>query len=222
MMAIPDDVRLGDLVPTALKITRGYPTQRGIPEGHLPVMSVAALRNQTRPKFFADPGAQEDLQIGVAQPGDVLVSIEGGTVGEVLVVPEDAGDFVPSQQIATLRIVDTGRLDSWYLGAWLSTERATKQLRRLARGAGIQRIPIKELSTVAIQIPSLAKQKEIGERFRGFDEAIRSHRAVTACLEELRDLDLVMTFAGEANVNTKSRAAVTAGRRDQVQLRGAN
>jgi hypothetical protein len=221
-MTIPDEVRLGELVPAVLKITRGYPTQRGIPEGHLPVMSVAALRNQTPPKFFADLAEMEDLQIGVAQPCDVLVSIEGGTVGEALVVPQDATDFVPSQQVATLRIVDTSRLVPWYLGAWLSTKSATEQLRRLARGGGIQRIPIKELSTVTLHVPPLAKQQQIGERFRGFDAAIRSHRAVTACLEELRDLDLVMSFAGEANVSSKPRAADTTGSRDQVRFRGEN
>ena len=35
----------------------------------------------------------------------------------------------------------------------------------------------------------------------------RSHRSVTACLEELRDLDLVATFA-EANVFTAGTAGV--------------
>jgi hypothetical protein len=214
------DVRLGDLVPTALTISRGYPTQRGVAEGNLPVLSVAALRNQTPPKFFADPGALEDLQVGVAQPGDVLIAIEGGTVGETLVVPEDVVEFVPSQQAATVRVEDKSRLDPWYLGAWLSTDRAAEQLRRLARGAGIQRVPIRELSTMTLQIPSLAKQQQIAERFRAFEEAIRSHRAVSACLEELRDLDLVMTFAREADASATPKTANKTGRGDPVRSRG--
>jgi hypothetical protein len=36
----------------------------------------------------------------------------------------------------------------------------------------------------------------IGGRFLAFEHAIRAHRAVTACLEGLRGLDLVVSFAG--------------------------
>jgi restriction endonuclease S subunit len=61
---------------------------------------------------------------------------------------------------------------------------------------GIQRIPIKDLASLIVRVPPLQDQREIGERFRAFETAIQSHRAVTACLEELRDLDLVLTFAG--------------------------
>lgn len=196
------EVRLGDQVPNALTITRGFPTQRAVPDGDLRVMSVAALRNGTPPRHLAEriDIAESDL----AQPGDVLVAIEGGTVGEALVVPEGLEEFVPSQQAATLRVHDSSRLDPWYLGAWLTSEPGVEQLRRLARGLGIQRIPIKELSSLIVRIPPLAEQREIGERFRAFETAIRSHRAVSACLEDLRNLDLVVTFA-EANGSTQQR-----------------
>jgi len=36
----------------------------------------------------------------------------------------------------------------------------------------------------------------IGGRFPAFEHAIQAHRAVTACLEGLGDLDLVVSFAG--------------------------
>ncbi|HZQ86077.1 MAG TPA: restriction endonuclease subunit S [Acidimicrobiales bacterium] len=131
----------------------------------------------------------------MGQAGDVLVAIEGGTVGETLVVPDGLNEFVPSQQVATLRVHDGTLIDPWYLGAWLTAEPAAEQLRRLARGLGIQRIPIKELSSVVVQVPPIHEQRRIGERFRAFENSIRSHRAVTACLEGLRDADLVVTFA---------------------------
>jgi len=189
-----EEMRLGDLA-RILMVTKGFPTQRAMPAGDVPVMSVAALRNAASPKYFAEPEAIADLGLQLAQPGDVLVAIEGGTVGETLVVPDGIEPFVPSQQVATLRVVDTTRLDPWYLGAWLATEPAREQLRRLARGAGIQRIPIKELTSLVLRVPPLADQREIGERFHAFETAVQSHRAVTACLEELRDADLVVTFA---------------------------
>lgn len=188
-----EQIRLGDLVPEVLDITRGFPTQRAVPEGDIRVMSVAALRNASPPKYFAD--RMDISERDLARPGDVLVAIEGGTVGETLVVPDGLEEFVPSQQAAVLRVHDWSRVDPWYLGAWLSANHGAELLRRLARGLGIQRIPMKELSSLIVRVPPLDEQREIGERFHAFETAIRSHRAVSACLEELRDLDLVVTFA---------------------------
>jgi len=201
-----EEMRLGDLA-RILMVTKGFPTQRAMPAGDVPVMSVAALRNAASPKYFAEPEAIADLGLQLAQPGDVLVAIEGGTVGETLVVPDGIEPFVPSQQVATLRVVDTTRLDPWYLGAWLATEPAREQLRRLARGAGIQRIPIKEPTSLVLRVPPLADQREIGERFHAFETAVQSHRAVTACLEELRDADLVVTFAEGSPLTIRNAGA---------------
>lgn len=188
------DVRLGDL-GHAVTITKGFPTQRALPQGDVAVMSIAGLRNQTAPRHFASHADIDDLRLDLGQPADVLVSIEGGTVGETLTVQPEFGEFVPSQQVATLRVIDTSTLDPWYLGAWLSTEAAREQLTRLARGQGIQRIAMRELSALAIRTLPLPEQQEIGRRYIAFEKAIRSHRSVTACLEELRDADLVVTFA---------------------------
>ena len=194
-MTTARETRLGDFVPATVTITRGFPTQRAMPEGEVRVMSVAALRNATDPRHFADRDAIADVGLDVAETGDVLVSIEGGTVGETLVVDEVLGEFVPSQQVATLRVLEPTRLDPWYLGAWLSTDPGQEQLRRLTRGSGIQRIPIKDLSSLAVPVPPIAQQHEISERYLAYEAAIRSHRAVAECLEELRDLDLVTAFA---------------------------
>src|SRR5262249_54310976 len=96
-----EEVRLGDL-EHVLTISRGFPTQHAKPEGQVRVMSVAALRNETPPKLFADQDSISDVGLEVARTGDVLIAIEGGTVGETMVVLADTKEFVPSQQVATL------------------------------------------------------------------------------------------------------------------------
>jgi hypothetical protein len=192
------DLRLADL-SDAISIHRGFPTQRATPDGDVRVMSIAALRNGSPPKFFADQPDLDDLGLAPARPGDVLISIEGGTVGETMVVPDGIGDFVPSQQVATLRVV--GRddlLDPGYIGAWLSAEPARGQLGRLARGSGIQRIALKDLGALVLRVPPLSDQVEIGARYLAFEDAIRTHRAVAACLEDVRDADLVVVFSDGA------------------------
>jgi restriction endonuclease S subunit len=208
-----EEVRLGDLV-RAVTVTKGFPTQRALPKGDVRVMSVAALRNAASPKYFAQRDAIADVGLELAQPGDVLVAIEGGTVGETVVVPDGTEEFVPSQQAATLRVRDATRLDPWYLGAWLTSEPGRDQLRRLTRGMGIQRIPIKDLASLIVRVLPSEVQREIGERFRAFEAAIRSHRAVTACLEDLRDIDLVVAFAKDSisDATSMSRQVAAHGR----------
>jgi hypothetical protein len=93
-----DAVRLGDL--GVLTITRSFPTQHAVPEGDVRVMSIAALRNQAPPKLLARREAISDAGLETAHPGDVLIAIEGGTVGETMVVPEDIDEFISSQQVA--------------------------------------------------------------------------------------------------------------------------
>jgi len=187
-------IRISEIADV-LAVKRGFPTQRATQDGEVPVRSIADLRNDSPPRHFADRADIEDLGLGHAQPGDVLVAVEGGTVGETMVVPAGLDEFVPSQQAATLRVLDTRRLDPWFLGAWLSTEQGRQQVRRLARGSGIQRIAIKDLSSLVVRVPPLADQQAIGARFRAFENSIQSHRSVAACLAELRDLDLRVIFA---------------------------
>jgi hypothetical protein len=192
------EIRLGDLAQ-ALTISKGFPTQRAVPEGDVPVMSVAALRNESPPRHFADRNAIGDAGLDLAHPGDVLITVEGGTVGETLVVPDGIEEFVPSQQVATLRVIDISKLDPWYLGAWLTTVPAREQIRRLARGMAIQRIPVKDLASLTVRVPPVSDQREIGRGFLAFENAIRAHRSVIACLEDLRDLEFIVTFADSSS-----------------------
>jgi restriction endonuclease S subunit len=196
------EIRLGE-ISDELSVSRGFPTQRATQEGDVPVMSIADLRNDSPPRHFAAREDIHDLGIESAQPGDVLISIEGGTVGETMVVPTGLDEFVPSQQAATLRVLDASKLDAWFLGAWLSTEQGREQVRRLTRGSGIQRIAMKDLSSLVVRVPPLADQQTIGARFRAFETSIQSHRSVAACLAELRDLDLQVVFAERPTANAR-------------------
>jgi type I restriction enzyme M protein len=191
-------VRLGDL-SSAVTIARGFPTHRAVSGGTVPVMSIADLRNGSTPRHFADHDAIWDTGLTEAVPGDVLLAIEGGTVGETMVVAEGSGQFVPSQQVAILRVADTAVIDPWYLGAWFATEQARAQLLRLASGAAIQRVRIRDLQSLTVKLPPLSRQREIGQHFLAFDRAIEGHRAVAVCLEDLRDVELVVAFSDIAD-----------------------
>ncbi len=186
--------RLAELA-TAISVSKGFLTAKTADIGDVPVLSVAMLRNGAPAKRFTDRETIDDLGLGLAAPCDVLVAIEGGTVGESLIVADGHPAFIASQQVATLRVTDSSVIDSWYLGAWMATDAARDQLRRLARGASIQRVPMKDLSNLTLPLPPLAQQRSIGERYRAFEESISGHRAIVTCLEQLREVDLDTAFA---------------------------
>jgi hypothetical protein len=201
-MSSVTEARVADLADV-LAIDRGIPTQATTRQGgELPVLSVTDLRDGSAAQNFVDRADLRDYRLQIPEPGDVLVSIEGGTVGETLVLSEDENPFAPSQQVALIHVLDETRLDAWYLGAWLATEPAREQLRRLARGSRIQRIPIKELQSLVIPMPPVEIQRDIGEQFLAFQTAIGLHRKIATTLEQLCTLDLAMTFAKTAVAST--------------------
>lgn len=187
------EVRLGDL-SAALTVIRGFPTNRTTKDG-VAVMSIADIRNDSAPRHYADLDVMEEIGLDFAEPGDVLIAIEGGTVGETMTILDDSRQFLPSQQAVTLRVTDRDVVDPWYLGAWLTTEQGREQLRRLARGAAIQRIPISALASLPVTLCPLDQQRNIGRRFVAFENAIKAHRNIAACLEDLCLVDLAVAFA---------------------------
>lgn len=198
--SVLNSIRLSELTDV-ITITRGVPTKDTVSDGHMPVMSVADLRSGASPRHFVDHPALDDTGVTVPSPGDVLIAIEGGTVGDSFVVGGDSEPFIPSQQVAVLHVKhsDTTQLDPWYLAAWLTTEQAREQIRRLSRGAGIHRVPVKALWSLLVPIPTLSVQQEIGARFRTFNDAITAHRAVADGLKELIALDLTVAFGAPAD-----------------------
>ena len=178
----------------ALTINRGIPTQVTASRGQLPVLSVPELRTGADAKRFVNEGARTEAHQGIVVEEDVLVSLEGAAAGEIFVVPQDFPGFVPSQQVAVIRIQDRSRLDPWYVGAFLSTESARNQMRRLARGVKVQRIPVKDLDSLTIPLLSLTAQTSYGSYYRAYQKAIRAHRETARHLEAMCATDMEMNF----------------------------
>ncbi len=195
-MTVFAETRLSDL-SDAIAMSRGIPTKATARDGgELPVLSVPDLRLGSAAPRFIDTEVLDDYGLRIPEPGDVLRH-------RSKVARSAKHSWSPKARFRSSR-------HSRWPSSMCSTnpgstpgisvhgspcEPAREQLRRLARGAGIQRIPIKELENLIIPIPSLRIQHEIGERFVTFETAIESHRAIAACLEQLCALDLAVNFA---------------------------
>lgn len=183
---------LGD----AVMLFPGFPTSRTTDTDGIPCYSVAALRNSEAPKYYASESEFDRLGQRVARTLDVLISVEG-SVGESIVVTDEMGTFVPSQQAAGIRVMDQSIVDPWYLASWLNTEQGRLSLAQLSQGAGIPRIPFRNLQSLRLPLPDLAAQSFIGERYRIIMSSISSHFEAAARLQDLLTAEMDLIFTSE-------------------------
>jgi restriction endonuclease S subunit len=194
---LSDTKRIGEL-HDLITITRGVPTQATAASSELPVFSVAELSGNSSTKRFIDKSTLTEAGLRIPTAGDTLISLEGATAGETFTVPVESDQFAASQQAAVVHVLDPAKLDPWYLGAWLTTDAAQGQLRRLGRGTGVRRIAIKDLSTLTMPMPMLPKQqRRIGQDFRTFQAAIKIHRDIADHLETMRVLRAELSFCSD-------------------------
>ncbi len=107
-------------------------------------------------------------------PGDVLLT----TIDKVrAIVDEDGGRF-PVGSVSRIRVVDHSKLDPHYLADVLAGE----WNRRFAAGAGIKRIPIREIE---IPVPPLEEQRAIHDVIHRMHEAQRLAKQASEAADNL-------------------------------------
>ena len=103
-------------------------------------------------------------------PGDVLMTAMG-TVGKTFVVPAGAEPGIINPRL--IRIApDVSRVDSDYLGIYLSSERVQKRLERHAHGGTMVGINLATVGALPILLPPLVEQRKIAEILHTWDDAI--------------------------------------------------
>jgi type I restriction enzyme S subunit len=172
-----------------------------MPEGSVPILSVASLIGDKEASAFIETDDIDQLGALISRPGDLLIAIEGGSVGDSFFVTPTLPLFVPSQQAVTVRVMEPSTLLPEYLAAWVSSPVGRQQLLRLARGGGIQRIALSDLLKLSVPMPPMDVQRNIGDRLAGLSEAIAEHRKVLDALNELRELELTWLFRDEGTTS---------------------
>ena len=188
---------------SGVSVLRGLPTSRTVSEGDIPVRSIASLRHEERATRFAnrdDLGRRQEL---VVQPGDLLVSIGGPDLGECVVVPDGGDLFIPTQQVAIVRMGTPREVDPWFLAAWFDSEHGRHQLDGLMRSTVVPRVSIDDMARIRIPVPDAEVQERLAKRYRAFEESIEAHRVILADTQRLKDVELTLAFAGESTTTTQ-------------------
>lgn len=129
-----------------LKVSR--PTQHESPDFEDRHVHARDIRNRTLATVGGLPAVTETALL--TQPDDVLLT----TFDRVYAVVDTDGGHVPTGFVARIRVCDRTKLDPQYLAEVLAGEWNL----RLATGAAVQRIPVREIE---IPVPSLADQQAI-------------------------------------------------------------
>jgi restriction endonuclease S subunit len=130
-----------------------------------------------------------------AKVGDVLLAARGG---QAVIAGDAAGAGLegayPTLDVYLIR-PEQDQLDPVFLAAWLTFEPVRNSLQASTTGSLIPRIPIGSLKDLAIPLPHLQRQRQIGALFQlAHQEAALMERLVTH-VAQLRTRQLAAAFA---------------------------
>ena len=130
-----------------------------------------------------------------AKTGDILLAARGG---QAVIAGEAAGAGLegayPTLDVYLIR-PDRKQLDPAYLAAWLTFEPVRNGLQASTTGALIPRIPIGSLKDLAIPLPSLHRQRQIGALFHLAHQEAALLQQLAAHTAQLRTRQLAAAFA---------------------------
>jgi hypothetical protein len=130
-----------------------------------------------------------------AEAGDILLAARGG---QAVIAGDAAGvgleGAYPTLDVYLIR-PNQKRVDPAYLAAWLTFEPIRNSLQASTTGALIPRIPIGSLKDLAIPLPSLQRQRQIGTLFHLAHKEAALLEQLAAHTAHLRSRQLAAAFA---------------------------
>jgi len=112
------------------------------------------------------------------QAGDVLIASSSGSsavVGKSVIISDQVRNTTFGAFCAVLR--PNPRADPWYLYYWINRPDVRRQWSRLAAGTNINNLKLSDVLATEIRLPSLAEQREEGQRLFTADWELSRLRA---------------------------------------------
>jgi type I restriction enzyme M protein len=134
-------------------------------------------------KYFIDEKKYREMEAFAIAPNDLLISCSG-TMGKVVIVPEDAPKGIINQ--ALLKITpNKGRVLSFYLKCILESEQVQQTYFQSTNGAAIQNIgSMKVMKKIPIHLPPLETQKKIVAEIESERELVYANKKLIEIFEK--------------------------------------
>lgn len=195
MSQIPLDwniVTLGDIASKSVTnsfidgdwIEARYITDRGIRLIQTGNIGIGKFKEKLAKKYISKDSFSE-LKCKSVLPGDILICRLADPIGRSCIVPDLAEEMITAVDVTIFR-PDTDKYSVNYLNHYLNYDKTLQRMSSFASGSTRQRISRKNLSTVAIAVPSKVEQNKIATILTSVDQAIEKTEAIIEQTEKLK------------------------------------
>jgi type I restriction enzyme, S subunit len=137
------------------------------------------------------------------QPGDVVITTKGNSVGRVGQIPKGAPEFVYSPHLSYWRPLDETRICAQYLYYWARDVEFNVQLRQLAFGTDMAPyFSLRDQLRLTISLPPISRQRAIAQMLGALDDKIVANEDVANVALELGDRLFTRAAAKSGRVPT--------------------
>ena len=151
-----------------------------------------STRGSSPPRYVPEDECPDDAV--VLAEGDVVMALLGN-IGNATVIPDTAVGFVLGRECVALRVTAPELLCPAWLCAWTESEEFRAQAAQHITGTTMPRLSTRALENFAITLPPVAKQLELAELVRRFDNAIAATATTLQQLEGLRAAEMQLAIA---------------------------
>lgn len=149
-------------------------------------------------RYFITPEKYDEMAAFNVKAGDILMSCSG-TIGRVLLVPEDAPEGIINQ--ALLRLRPKSYINLQFLKYLLQSEFVQNNILDRAHGSALKNmVAVSELKKIKLRIPQEEEQKKIAEILYSVDEEIEGYQEEKAKYEELKKGLMQQLLTGKKRV----------------------
>lgn len=149
-------------------------------------------------RYFITPEKYDEMAAFNVKADDILMSCSG-TIGRVLLVPEDAPEGIINQ--ALLRLRPKSYINLQFLKYLLQSEFVQNNILDRAHGSALKNmVAVSELKKIKLRIPQEEEQKKIAEILYSVDEEIEGYQEEKAKYEELKKGLMQQLLTGKRRV----------------------
>jgi len=134
-------------------------------EGYLVYEQFHAINDDfSMARYFIDEEKYHEMKKFKVEPGDMIISCSGVTLGRIAQIPENAKSGIINQALLKISL-NPQIIDSTYFKLLFRSDMVQKTIFKISRGTGMPNFPsVKEIKSILFPIPPLKEQKRIVEK----------------------------------------------------------
>ncbi len=167
---------------------------------------------------FLTPERSSSLTVGLAKPGDVLLTHKG-TMGKTAIVQSNKfGMVILNPQLTLYRVKESGRLNRHFLKYFFDSPVFQSLIVRISATSTINTLSIREQKKIEIPVPSLDKQYKLVRVVGSLDDKIQLNHQANQTLEQIAQAIFKSWFVDFEPVKAKIAALEAGGSEDDALL----